>query len=215
MKEPLLNEYNGFKVVKEVEKKGKSHSRRAKFICKKCKRMFEANVTNIMRASTSSCGCARYDSVTKHGDLKIDSKYKSLRNTWNNINQRCSNKKNPRYKDYGGRGISLCDEWKNNYLTFRDWSIKNGWEAGLQIDRIDNDGNYEPDNCKWVTNIENNQGEKKRNRVGKTGVKYITQHSKNGTYFGQKTVYGVYFSTKQCKTIEEAKKALNLILENA
>lgn len=69
--------------------------------------------------------------------------------------QRCTNKKNAAYKYYGGRGILLCAEWRNNFEAFYLWAIDNGWEKGLTIDRINNDGNYEPGNCRWVTLKEN------------------------------------------------------------
>lgn len=67
---------------------------------------------------------------------------------------RCYDSKNKRYNRYGGRGIKICDEWKNNYDAFYEWGIKNGYKRGLSIDRINNDGDYEPQNCKWSTDKE-------------------------------------------------------------
>lgn len=67
---------------------------------------------------------------------------------------RCYNEKCKSFKDYGLRGIIVCDEWLNDTLAFYNWAINNGYKKGLQIDRIDNDGNYEPTNCRWVTKKE-------------------------------------------------------------
>lgn len=68
---------------------------------------------------------------------------------------RCYNKNNPRYKDYGARGITVCSKWRLDNKTFYEWAIKNGYREGLTLDRIDNDKEYSPENCAWVTNKEN------------------------------------------------------------
>ena len=73
---------------------------------------------------------------------------------------RCFNSKNNSYKYYGGRGITVCPEWTNDYIVFRDWSLSNGYKEGLEIDRIEDNGNYEPSNCSWVTIKENNRKRK-------------------------------------------------------
>lgn len=80
-----------------------------------------------------------------------------LYSVYHNRLYRCFNKNSHAYKDYGGRGIRVCDEWrgKDGYKIFRDWSISNGYREGLSIDRIDNDGNYEPNNCQWISKSEN------------------------------------------------------------
>lgn len=77
-----------------------------------------------------------------------------LYNTWLNIKQRCHNRKNPRFKDYGGRGIIVCKEWISSFVSFKNWAISNGYSDNLTIDRIDNNFGYEPDNCRWITNAE-------------------------------------------------------------
>ena len=67
---------------------------------------------------------------------------------------RCYNPKYSLYHRYGGRGITVCDEWKKSFVAFRKWALDNGWKENLSLDRINNDGNYEPGNCKWSTSVE-------------------------------------------------------------
>lgn len=73
-----------------------------------------------------------------------------LHSVWNNIKHRCNNIKNIGYKNYGGRGVQICNLWLNDFYEFKKWSMSNGYVKGLQIDRINNNGNYEPNNCRYV-----------------------------------------------------------------
>lgn len=76
---------------------------------------------------------------------------------WNSIKGRCSGKSDELHnRNYYQRGITVCDEWKEDFLSFYHWSIENGYRDGLTIDRIDNNGNYEPGNCQWITHKQNN-----------------------------------------------------------
>ena len=82
---------------------------------------------------------------------------KTLNSRYKHIKERCYNPNSKSYKRYGGRGIKMCDEWLGDYKKFEDWCLNNGFKEGLAIDRIDNDGNYAPNNCRFVTTKENNQ----------------------------------------------------------
>ena len=90
------------------------------------------------------------------------------------MKSRCNNPNRPKYPRYGGRGIKVCDEWNNDFMSFYTWAIDNGYSDDLQIDRIDNDGNYCPDNCRWVTLQENTLN--RRTSVFLT-VKGVTQNA--------------------------------------
>lgn len=103
----------------------------------------------------------------KTGLTMKDNERAGIYSSWQNMKQRCLNHNNHKYARYGGRGIKICNEWLD-ISNFYDWSIKNGWEKGKQIDRIDNDGDYCPENCRWVSVYENSR--KKRT----TKIDWIT-----------------------------------------
>lgn len=89
-----------------------------------------------------------------------------LYNVWNSMKQRCNNPNVKYYRVYGGRGIKVCKEWQNDFLAFHDWAMENGYNTEAKrgectIDRIDNDKGYEPSNCRWVTNLENQRNKRK------------------------------------------------------
>ncbi len=98
----------------------------------------------------------------KNNSFELKSNKKQLSQMWKNMNQRCYYSKDKSYKYYGGRGIRVCKEWKTNKLSFYEWAMNNKYKRGLEIDRIDNDGGYYPENCRFVTHKVNNQNRRKR-----------------------------------------------------
>lgn len=125
---------------------------------------------HLVNGHTKSCGCWNNEAASqrmtkmnfKHG--KADLKNNRLYRTYHSIKCRCYNKNYAQYKDYGGKGIVVCEKWNNDYLSFEKWALENGYQDNLTIDRKDNNGNYEPDNCKWST-MEEQQNNKNNNRI--------------------------------------------------
>jgi len=91
---------------------------------------------------------------------------------WQDMLNRCRNPRVDRFKHYGGRGIEVCSEWADNFKSYYDWCISNGWVDGLQVDRINNDGNYEPTNCRIVKPLEQHYNKQNTVFVEYNGQKY-------------------------------------------
>ena len=146
---------NGFRIVKDLGRTLNKDRRIALVECKVCFRIYEAEPYQLKNRESCNCRVAG----TKVSKYVHD--YPDLLHTLRRMKSRCNNKKNSDYYNYGGRGIMVCDEWINNQDAFVEWSLKNGWEKGLSIDRINNNYGYNPENCKWSTIIE--QARNKRN----------------------------------------------------
>lgn len=113
---------------------------------------------NLYSLKIKSCGCMKNKGYPKHSMCNT-----RLYNIYEKMKSRCVQKNCKEYKYYGERGISLCEEWFNNFLSFYNWSITNGYSDELSIDRIDVNGNYEPSNCRWV-DMKTQQNNRRNNR---------------------------------------------------
>lgn len=137
------------------------------WVCKcDCGNTKEVRAGVLKKGETRSCGCLNRelagrrgrDQFTKHGFYGT-----RIYNIWTGMKDRCYSEKCPQYKHYGGRGIRLCEEWANNPKNFCEWAMANGYKENLTIDRIDCNGDYSPNNCRWVT-MDEQQRNKRNNR---------------------------------------------------
>lgn len=140
---------------------------RTKWLCVcECGNLVEPTQNNLQRGKTKSCGCLNKEIVTKHGKSKC-----KLYKVYHAMLDRCNNNHH-NYNYYGGRGIAVCDEWKDDFMAFYKWAIDNGYRDNLTIDRIDVNGNYEPDNCRWVTTKQQNRNKRSNHNYTINGKTY-------------------------------------------
>lgn len=153
--------YGKLNPIKECDPKkiGKQKRKTRYFLCKcDCGKFKEVSFSHLNSGKTKSCGCSKTNKhFIKHGLTNH-----KLYGVWSSMKQRCYDENKDRYKDWGGRGIKVCSIWKIDFLSFYNWAVNNGYYDGLQIDRIDNNGNYSPKNCHFVTAKENAKNRRKR-----------------------------------------------------
>ena len=152
--ENLINQK--FSKLTVIEFVGIDKNKKAKWLCEcECGNTTITNTHNLKSGNTTSCGCSR---------TKFKQNIPRLYRIWNGMKTRCSNPNKKEYKNYGGRGIKVCDEWVK-YENFYNWAINNGYKHHLTIERINNNGNYEPSNCTWITIQEQQKNKRTTNLI--------------------------------------------------
>jgi len=152
------------------------------------------------------------------GNTRHGLSHHPLYRIWTYMKSRCYNLNDTAYYDYGGRGIAICEEWKDNPEAFVLWGIDNGWTKGLNIDRIDNDGSYELSNCRFVTTAINNinQRLRKDNSSGYKGVGFHKAGKKRKSGWEARVQFnGKRKTIGSFKTAKEAAMARNKYITNA
>jgi hypothetical protein len=139
---------------------GKDKHRESLWLCTcDCGKVVTVISCNLRTGNTTSCGCygrqRKSEANITHGLTGT-----RLHRIWRAMNTRCYNENFFAYKYYGGRGITICDEWRKDFKAFHDWAMGHGYSDALTIDRIDNNKGYFPDNCRWVTMAEQNKNKR-------------------------------------------------------
>lgn len=164
--------YGKLTVLEYVGTKRYRNGRATQWLCQcDCGNKTVVGSVSLKTGSTVSCGCHRRELSSKrmiernktHGITIGSEEDKRLYRLWAAIKRRCYYEKCVGYHNYGGRGVRMCDEWKNEAAKFVEWCKSHGYKKGLEIDRINNNGNYEPNNCQFISKVENEK--KKRNTI--------------------------------------------------
>lgn len=180
LEELKKHKYGRMTIIDDAEPKMTENSVIRYVMCKcDCGAEKKIRLNGLRTGQTKSCGCLQKEKARKTG--KTLKEYRTthgltnhnLFSKWHSIKTRCLNSNSRCFPNYGGRGIKICAEWESDFGNFYNWAINNGYREGLTIDRIDNDGNYEPSNCRWVTMKENerNRGNLKLSMIDAINIR--------------------------------------------
>lgn len=159
------NKYGKLTILEE--RKNPIKNKHNLFLCKcDCGKNHQADKFSILNGNIKSCGCL---CIEHYNNCKKEDKRKGSRlyNIWQKMKARCYNNNYKDYKMYGARGVTICDEWLKDYDSFKEWALNNGYDKLLTIDRIDSNKGYFPNNCRWITIVE-----QAHNRQTNTYFKY-------------------------------------------
>lgn len=183
---------------------GKNTKRFGLFACPKCKAEKEMRVDYVKQNKSGLCqSCSASERATTHYDTNT-----RLYGIWGAMKYRATSNKVKNYKH-----ISICEEWKT-WTNFRDWSMANGYNDSLSIDRIDNNGNYEPNNCRWTNMVVQANNQRDIRSTNTSGYKGITKRKENGKWTGSIMYMGKRYNIGCYDTILEAVNAYNKCIDD-
>lgn len=182
----MIEIINGFKLIKDFGYN--NGSRRGLVECKVCQRQYETDPNKLRYRK--HCGCIKHGSRV----CRYSKSHPRIMQCYKHMMSRCYNKRNKDFHNYGGKGIIVCADWYKKPDNFCEWSLKNGYEKSLTIDRIDNKGNYEPKNCRWAD--AKTQGRNtSRNVLTMELANQMRKDAENMTYHELKVKYKVSYGT--------------------
>ena len=211
-----IKDLTGMKLgmITVIEPYGRDKNGNCTYLCK-CDCGNEKVITsryllNTHNGTTRNCGCiaakARSENMKKINGFYHGHSKERLHRIYNSMKGRCLNQNNYDYQYYGGKGVSVCDEWLRSYEKFKDWAMSNGYQEDLTLDRIDVNGNYEPSNCRWVSmKVQSNN---------KTVSVYITHHGETHTLKQWSEITGINYSTI-CKRYQKGKSPDEILKKKA
>ncbi len=147
-----------------------SNHRYGEYECPKCESIFKRRVSSVEKNKIYKCKECLGNPRRTHGETGT-----RIYKVWTAMRDRCLRKNVKSYVNYGGRGITICDDWLKSYVSFRDWALTNGYNKDLTIDRINNNGNYEPSNCRFITRLDQAYNRRPSKKVSNTGEIGITK----------------------------------------
>lgn len=186
--------------LKVIKYNGSNKNGRALWLCQcDCGNTKTIIASSLLNGLTISCGCYNKEH-SKEIHSKHKQSYSKLYKVWNAMKTRCYNRNFMYYCNYGGRGIKICDEWKD-FINFYNWAIQNGYKEGLTIDRINNDDDYKPNNCRWITRKQQNNNMRKNILIEYNGKKQTISEWANEYNLSR---VALYYRLKRKWDIEKA-----------
>ena len=176
-------EYGRLKVLQRAENRAGRVCWRC--LCE-CGTIKDIPAKTLLNGTAQSCGCLQKERASE-ANGKHRMRKTRLYEIWYGIKRRCEDQNREAYKDYGGRGIIVCPEWRDSFEAFRDWALANGYQEGLTIDRINVNGGYEPENCRWIT-----MEQQQRNR---TNSRFLTFNGETHTLAEWAEITGIRWGT--------------------